>query len=917
MPFDVLGEDVLEVVRERGFEVATEPQRRAIPKVVEGGNLLLISPTGSGKTEAISLPVLSSIDGGDGIQALYITPLRALNRDIVGRLKWWGDKLGLDVEVRHGDTSSYRRRQQALDPPDLLVTTPETLQAILPGSRMREHLGYVRHVIVDEIHDLADSKRGIQLSLALERLEAIAGGFQRLGLSATVGNPRDIMNLLVGVERDCELVWIESSEPFGFEIESPVPGEEAERVKRKTMLSLEMSGHLHRIIELIDSHVSTLIFVNTREMAETLSSRMNLMGREVGVHHGSLSKERRIEVEDRFKSGELDGLICTSSMELGIDVGHVDLVIQYNSPRQVFRLLQRVGRSGHSIEKDSKGVVLSGNPDDIMESGVIVRKALGTDLEDIVPREECYDVLANQLCGLSLEIDDLTIDRALKIFKKAYPYRNLTKNCLKEVLNQLSQARILSHKEDQVRRRGSTWKYYYTNLSMIPDERTYEVKDVASGRPLARLDESFVASFAKPGEVFITEGKMWRILSMEDDSITVEEINDPQGTVPNWVGEEIPVPYMVAQSVGRTRKEVMDDVLDKAKVDYSGLCLNDDAIDKLRDIIEKQTDLGYPVPTDKKIVVELGRQEIIMNCCFGHRVNKTLGQAITSLLASRIGSSVGLDVDPYRIKLKMPGKKRTSIIKDIFPIDPEHLKPILSMSLKNTSQFKWELMKVAKKFGVVRKDADYTSYDTEKLMEIYRDSPMYREAMKEILNYKLDINQTTKVLESVGTGITVEWVEGFSPIGRLGKESGIDLISPEETDESIIRTIEERIKNDRTLLFCIHCEDWQTTKKVRHVRGDPQCPLCNSKYIAALKPWEEEKIKKYKEGVDDKDVKNLIKSANIVLSHGKDGVTVLAGRGIGPTTASRILRDLPDGDDLYRKIYNEERKYARTHMFWD
>ncbi|RZN62323.1 DEAD/DEAH box helicase [Methanonatronarchaeum sp. AMET6-2] len=911
MSFDFLGEDVKEVVRERGFEVATEPQEKAIPKVVSGDNLLLISPTGSGKTEAIALPVLSRLEGGEGIQALYITPLRALNRDIVGRLEWWGEKLGIDVEVRHGDTTSYRRRQQALDPPDLLVTTPETLQAILPGSRMRENLGNVNHVIVDEIHDLADSKRGIQLALALERLEEAAGGFQRLGLSATVGNPRDIMNLLVGVDRDCSLVLVEGGEPSDFLIESPTYQDRAREVRRKTMLSSEMSSHLVRINELIDNHVSTLIFVNTRQMAETLSSRMNLLDREVGVHHGSLSKDRRVEVENKFKEGELDALICTSSMELGIDVGHVDLVIQYNSPRQVFRLLQRVGRSGHSIEKDSKGVVISGDPDDIAESGVIVRDAIEGEMENIVPRENCYDVLANQLCGLTLETDDLTIDKALEVFSRAYPYRDLTHEDVVDVLGLLEQGRVISRDEDRIVRRGSTWKYYYSNLSMIPDEKTYEVRDIASSRPLGKLDESFVASFAKPGEVFITQGKMWRILNMEDDVIKVEEINDPQGTVPSWVGEEIPVPFNVAQSVGRIRRKLID-----GDVDFNHYLIGGEAGEKLMEVVSRQTEAGYPVPTDNKVVVELGKQEAIINICGGHRVNKTLGQALTSLLASRLGSSVGLDVDPYRIKLKLP-KKRSSVVKEVFPVNPDHLKPILSMSLKNTSQFKWELMKVAKKFGVVRKDADYTNYDTEKLMDIYSDTPLYREAMKEILNHKLDIEKTRELLCQFGEEVDVRWCQGFSPIGSLGLESGVDIISPEETSESIIRTIEERIENDRVLLFCINCEDWKSKKKVRHVRDDPVCPICNSKFIAALKPWEEEKIKKYRKEVEDRDVENLVKSANIVLSHGRDGVIALAGRGVGPTAASRILRDLPEGDDLYRKIYEEERKYARTHMFWD
>jgi len=332
--FRLLAQPVQEGLAKLGFSKPTLPQILAIPHVLAGENILLIAPTGSGKTEAVLLPVFSNFiqhRNEKGISIVYVTPLRALNRDLLKRLSFWAEKLGITVEVRHGDTELRLRRRQAVSPPNMLVTTPETLQAVLPGARMKEHLKHVKWVVVDEVHELASSKRGTQLAVALERLYEIAGReFQRIGLSATVGNPEQVAQFIAGTNRSIRVVQASLSKGYKYVVENPVPTEADYELAGKIGISPEGAARIKRIAELVDSHKSTLIFVNSRTVAEMLGHRFTQLGRsDTAVHHGSLSKEERIQIEDDFKAGILKAIICTSTLELGIDIGSVDLVVQY------------------------------------------------------------------------------------------------------------------------------------------------------------------------------------------------------------------------------------------------------------------------------------------------------------------------------------------------------------------------------------------------------------------------------------------------------------------------------------------------------------------------------------------------------------------------------------------------------------
>jgi len=454
--------------------------------------------------------------------------LRALNRDLLKRLSFWAKHLGLTVEVRHGDTEMKLRRRQAISPPQMLVTTPETLQAILPGSRMRQHLSHVRHVVVDEVHELASSKRGVQLSIALERLFDVVGEeFQRVGLSATVGNPEEVAQFIAGTGRKIRIVQALPPKGYSYNVENPLPTDADYELAGKLRTSPEAAARIRRVLELVDSHKSTLIFVNSRTNAEMLGHKFGQLGRaDIAVHHGSLSKEERVQIEDEFKAGVLRAIICTSTLELGIDIGNVDLVVQYLSPRQVSSLIQRVGRSGHRLDMLSEGVIVTAFPDDTLESTAAVRKAYKNKVEPVLIHEDALDVLAHQTAGLLMDKGSLTIKELMATVRRAYPYRNLKEKTLLDVIDFLdSLDELRFEKEGKVLRRArKSRRYYFENLSMIPDERRYPIVNVISDRKIGTLGDEFMAIRARVGLNFIVRGKVWRKL-LYDKSIHCLLIN--------------------------------------------------------------------------------------------------------------------------------------------------------------------------------------------------------------------------------------------------------------------------------------------------------------------------------------------------------------------------------------------------------
>ncbi len=923
--FSLLNGEIQEVL-EKTFPYPTEPQELCIPLILEGKNVLLIAPTGSGKTEAAVLPVFHKIledkarnNEERGIYALYITPLRALNRDMLSRLERWGRELNISIEVRHGDTTSYARRKQALEPPDMLITTPETIQAIIPGRRLRESLKSVRYVIIDEVHELANSKRGAQLAIALERIALLSGNFQRICLSATVGNPEEVAEFFAG-HKKTQVVNTVSTKTIAIEVLSP---ESTKRDEKDEVIT-----HVRTINGVVKEAKSSLIFVNTRRAAEMLASLINKFEPGlIGVHHGSLSKEMRIEAEEKFKKGAIKGLICTSSMELGIDIGSIDLVVQYASPREVTRLVQRVGRASHFVRKTSTGKVIALTPDDVAESAVIAKRAREGKIEDIKLKEGSLDVLANQICGVLLDLGLISLDKLYSLIKRAYPFRNIAFDTMMRVIEQLEEEGLLKRDREKIRLSKSTRGYYYENLSMIPDERKYEVYDIVSGKLICMLDERFVLNFAAPGALFVAKGETWRVVDMdveaEREKIKVEPGVKREGEIPNWEGEEIPVPFEIAQEVGDLRAKI-------ASFFSSGKELNPGCFKTLIELIKKQIDEGCVVPTAKEVVVETSKdeKEVVINACFGHLVNETLGRLIVALLGARLGTAISMEIDPYRIKLKSGRRIGKEALKQTLgSIEPEFVRAIIERTLKNSLLFKWELLNVAKRFGALRKDFDRTQISVDKLVKLFSGTPIYEETVNDIFADKLDVERAEEVVRKIKSGdIKVCFSShGLSPIGASGYLSWRDVLATERDEELIIDALRNRIMNDRVILFCVSCKRWESLRRVKTIielgAESLVCPFCNSRLIAALKPWEKEEIKIVKRISSDAEkgnkerVKRVYRNANLVLSHGALAVIALAARGIGPEVASRILRK--HEHEFYRCILEEERRYTRTKRFWE
>ncbi len=952
------------LLEDQGILEPTPPQEEAIPIVLEGRNVLLIAPTGYGKTEAAVLPVWSRFlemvrergqERPAGISILYITPLRALNRDMLRRLRAWGEAAGIDVAVRHGDTTQAERNRQSKNPPDMLITTPETLQILFTGKRLVTHLRTVRWVVVDEVHELSGDERGAQLMVGLERLEEVCaeadngdggedgpagktsgaerGSFQRIGLSATVGMPEEVGRYLVGPGRDVTVVVPKLERRMDISVLSP--GEEKEDMELGVTLSADpkVAASIRESVRLIREHDSVLFFVNTRDNAEGLSARMRALDPDLSlaVHHGSLSKLVRVEAEDDFKAGQVRALMCTSSMELGIDIGSVDFVVQYTSPRQACRLVQRVGRAGHAIGRVPAGCIIAMDPDDIAEALVVRERATRGEVEFFPGRVAPLTVLANQIAAQAQARKKVDAASFLALLRRSQPFRDLTTGEYRRVLEQLRESRIIWYDESDrsFGSRGRSRIYFHDNISMIPDEKKWKVVDITTRRPVGTLDEAFVTSHVEAGLRLIIKGQSWSVVDKGPEEILVQPASYI-GAVPGWLGEEIPVPLEVALQVGELRRMVLEDMPralgvygGKRSPEEPGDHPNRAALEELRDHVAEHAK-RFPVPSDRLVTVEREGNTMVMNACFGSRVNQTLGNILSALTAQRFGASVGIFTDPYRIILTLPGRLGAQIVMDMLrDLDPGELRPLLRLVVRNSSYMRWGLVHAAKKFGAIEKGADSGMFDGRRLVGYFEGTPIFEDALDKIITERMDIDGTARVLRGIRSGDIGIEACGLSPIGNLGLTTHRQLMIPAKADRSVLLALKRRIGSVDVKLLCMHCRH-QHYFRAGEVPPGVECQVCGGKMLAALRRSDlrsrdlagkdREKLRP----AEVKALKRLLTNANLVMEHGGGAVLALMARGVGPDTAARILRRPHDDElGLLREILTAEVNYARTKRFWD
>ena len=953
--FELLAKPVHKALAELGFLSPTLPQTLAFPPILEGKNVLLIAPTGTGKTEAVLLPIFSKLleqktQETRGIQVIYITPLRALNRDMLKRLRFWSQQLGITVDVRHGDTEMKIRRKQAKKPPQILVTTPETLQAILPGSQMRRHLGNVQTVIIDEVHDLAESKRGAQLTVALERIvEATGKDFQRVGLSATVGNPEEVACFIAGADREVTVVQAILAKNYHYSVESTLPAEKDYELAAKLETSPEAAARIRRLLELVESHKSTLIFVNSRTIAELLGHRFDQLGRqEIAVHHGSLSREERVSIEEQFKVGQLRAIICTSTLELGIDVGNVDLVVQYMSPRQVSSLIQRVGRSGHSLDRLSDGVIITSSPDDTLESMAAVSNANQNKIEPVIFHKNALDVLAHQIAGILLDKQLISQTELFLIIHRSYPYSTLTEEKLQDITAFLENLHKLRTEEDGkvLKKTGRTREYYYTNLSMIPDERRYPVINVISDRKIGTLGDEFMTLHARVGLNFIMRGKVWRMVQIEDETGTVHVLpaEDPSAAVPGWDGEILPVPFDLAQQTGAMREKVGKMLKQGKKPEVTAEKLAVDLKTDKETLLEATLEIdehirsSVPLPTQNHIVIEVLDRYVVVHACFGELVNRTFGGIFDSILSER-EAITGWWTDGYRILIETSHKLSRmdveALPKELFELTEERVDEAFLNYVNSKFPFVARMKAIAERFGALPRGKTFAHSDrAEKLKAAFEGTPIYDETLREALMDKVDLLKVKQIIHDIKDGkviVSAITRERPSPLAYhilMQYADTAELMAPERVLLTNIDRMRHSIDARNVKLLCLTCAVWTKQIRIKELDNEPMCENCNSLLLTLLYTSQHadklvgdlRKRREHKELTPEelKELSNARRKADLVLSYGKKAIRALQVKGVGPETASRILGKMhPDDDFFYMDLLKAKVQYLRTREYWD
>ena len=951
--FSIFSRPIRKLIEEKGFTSPSEPQQKVIPKILDGKNVLLISPTATGKTEAAVLPIFDMLmrtyRRERGIKILYITPLRALNRDMMERLQWWCNNLDIKLAVRHGDTETSERTRQSRSPPDMLITTPETLQALLIGWHLRQHLQAIRWVIVDEVHELADSKRGSQLSLALERLRQVTGReFQIVGLSATIGSPEEVAKFLVGNGRQVEIVRVPVARMMQLQVLFPQPEPIDQKFASVLFTHPEVAARLRLIRQFIEKHKSVLLFTNTRSISEVLASRFKIWDIDfpVSIHHGSLAKPSRISAEKGLKEGELKGLICTSSLELGIDVGRIDLVIQYMSPRQVTRLIQRVGRSGHRIGRIAKGIIITMDPDDTLEALVIGRMGDEEQLEPVDIPEKPFDALAHQIAGLLIKRRRLYFYEIYDLLRKAYPFRNLTLDDIKNVLTYMHtrfpRLAWVSFEDMLVlrpRRPKALFEYYFENLSMIPDEKQYLVIDHETETAIGILDEAFVAEYGKPGVKFIIRGSPWKIMNVTADKIYVKSADDPMGSIPSWIGEEIPVPFEVAREVGKIRGfieemvkkgEGPEKIANRLAEEYPS---NGETIQLAISQTVESAKMGYAVPTDRRMTLEDWEEFAIIHASFGSLTNRALAQLIGHVLSEQTGYGVIVQHDPYRIFVQTFGENSSEavmkVIDELKSSPAEVIQRMLTEATVKTGIFKRRMIHVSKRFGALKRWVDFSNISIRSLMKSFEGTAIYDEALKEVFTKDLDLRNMLRVFDMIRQGeievVKLETNGVATPIARVGIERvsmKTDLIPPERMKRILIESARARLLDETRTFICTKCLNYIEMIRIKDLPEKPTCPSCGSNQLGLL-PAEEAKVMPLIDKRGEKltrDEKRLMgiatKTSRLISTYGKAAAAALAGRGIGVNTAEKILSEEKDLTDRFLELVIEAEKEALKRRFW-
>jgi ATP-dependent Lhr-like helicase len=830
------------------FSAFSPPQRFAIPHIHNRKNCLISAPTGSGKTLAAFLAIINELVQlssqnalQDQIYCVYVSPLKALGNDIERNLQeplremeaLAGQKLNIRVEVRTGDTSAERRQRMLKKPPHILITTPESLAIALAAKQFSNLFSYVQWVIVDEVHSLAENKRGVHLSLSLERLQELSD-FTRVGLSATVSPLDEVAKFLVGRRygrvlaplsdgddpwRDCVIIDARFEKKLDLQVLSPVDD--------FVHCSFEeLNANLYALLDgLIRQHRTTLIFTNTRALTErvvhTLKEKFPHYVEVIGAHHSSLSKELRLDIERKLKNGELKVVVSSTSLELGIDIGYIDLVILLGSPKSVTRALQRVGRSGHKLHDTIKGRVVVTDQDDLVECAVMLRSALQHKLEKLHIPKNCLDVLAQQIFGIVLD-GPIYADDLYELVTRSYNFADLSREHFEKVLEYLAgeytdledrhvYAKIYYDKETgQIRARGRLARVLYmTNVGTIPDESYIIVK--AGNRRIGQIEEGFLEMLRKH-DTFVLGGETYKFKFSRGMTIQVESADEERATVPSWFSEMLPLSFELALDIQEFRSALYGFFARGASSDEikeyirSELQLDARGVESLYRYFAEQHRYSR-LPHRRKLLIEFYHEGpktiVIFHALFGRRVNDALSRALAYLIARREDKDIEIAVTDHGFYLAYEGSVRVMEAFDL--LKERDLREVLRDALRDTEILKRRFRHCAtralmilrsykgrrKSVGRQQLKASILQSAVERMDEYF---PILTETYREVMEDAMDIENAQRVIDEIRSG-QIE-LEGFvspspSPFAlHIVMHARSDIIKVEDRQQFLQRMYE-------------------------------------------------------------------------------------------------------------------------------
>jgi ATP-dependent Lhr-like helicase len=807
------------------------PQLHGVVPIHQRENILVSAPTGATKTMTGFLSILNelvdSAEKGllkDKTYCIYISPLKALNNDIQKNLveplkeieAIAGRELGIRVGVRTGDTTAYEKQKMVKKPPHILITTPESLAIILSSIKFREHLKAVDWCILDEIHALSENKRGVHLSLSMERLQYLSPAMCRVGLSATVAPLESVAHFLVGQGRPCTIVDVQYLKQMDLQVMSPVAD----------LIDTDHSSMHHAMYKLIDElvqqHKTTLIFTNTRAATERVVDHLkNKFPRNysdnIGAHHGSLSKEHRHRLESRLRNGELKVVVCSTSLELGIDIGFIDLVICLGSPKSVARFLQRAGRAGHKLHEKVKGRIIVMDRDDLVECAVLLKSAIEKKIDKLHIPTNALDVLAQQIDGMALE--QVWNERELfQLVKKSYCYRDLAWTDFSEILDYLAGKYVnleeryifakIWRENGRLGKRGKLGRVIYmTNVGTIPDETFVTVK--IGEQTIGKLDEAFVEKL-KPGDVFVLGGDCYQFKFTRGMVAQVSASVNRPPTVPSWVSEMLPLSFDLAMEIGRFRRLMTEHFSAKESREstlafiHRHLYVDTKAALAIYDYFKEQYDYAKKLPTDKTILIEYYNDDrdkkIIFHTLFGRRVNDCLSRAVAYALAKTAHKDVELGISDNGFYVN--GDRALRPVEAVRMLKADKLDKIMQAAIEKSEVFKRRFRHCATRSLMIlrnylgrQKRVGRQQVSSMILMSALKrinpDFTILKEARRECLEDLMDIENTKKVLLAIEKGeIAIAEIETRIPSPfafNLALQGYMDILKIEDKHEFLRR----------------------------------------------------------------------------------------------------------------------------------